>query len=451
MDVQKPLPAYSGLPGKLSALIRLPTVSAYTAEEEDEEAFSALKARLAELFPGIHAAMAREEPSPRSILFTWKGSDPGLKPVLLCAHFDVVPAGNLAHWKHGPFSGDIADGELWGRGAQDIKVLLASIMEAAENLLASGFRPRRTIFLAFGGDEEVGGMRGAGAIAALLARKGVKASFLLDEGGPISLGMLSFVKRDIALIGVAEKGYIDLALRAKGTGGHASMPPKTTAPGNLARAIAAIEANPAKARLTKTLESFLVRLAPESSQPYRFLFANLWLTKSLILKTFGAAPTTNALIRTTNAVTMLEGSAKENVLADKAEATVNVRILPGESSAGVIGRIGALAKPFGVDVSSKHEGHEVEPSGESGTDHEGWKFIEAALALSHPEVTCVPFLFSAGTDTKHYRNVVEAMFRFSCLPQSQQDLSGVHGDNERVRLEDLDRCAGFYAKLISSL
>ena len=451
MDAQETRPDYPVLPEKLSALIRLPTISAYTPEEEDEGAFSSLKTRLSELFPGVHASMDKEEPSPRSLLFTWKGSDPSLKPVLLCAHFDVVPAANPEHWKHGPFSGDIAEGAVWGRGAQDIKVLLASIMEVCENLLAEGFRPRRTIYLAFGGDEEVGGIRGAGTIAAHLASRGVKASFLLDEGGPISLGMLSFVQRDIALIGVAEKGYIDLALQAKGTGGHASMPPKATAPGNLARAIAAIEANPAKARLTKTLQSFLVRLAPEAKQPYRFLFSNLWLTKVLILKAFDSAPTTNALIRSTNAVTMLEGSSKENVLADKAEATVNVRILPGESSAGIIGRIGELAKPFGVEVRAKHEGHEVEPSGESGTDHEGWKFIEAALALTHPEAACVPFLFSAGTDTKHYRNVVQAMYRFSCLPQSQEDLAGVHGDNEKVRLGDLDRCARFYAALISSL
>jgi carboxypeptidase PM20D1 len=451
MNVTQDKPAYPNLPNKLSALIRLPTVSAFTPEEEDESAFVDLKTRLVELFPGVHAAMQKEEPSNRSLLFTWKGSDPNLKPVLLCAHFDVVPAGNLDSWKHGPFSGDIAEGAVWGRGAQDIKVLLASIMEAAENLLAQGFKPKRTIYLSFGGDEEVGGMRGAGAIAALLDKKGVKASFLIDEGGPISLGMLSFVKRDLALVGVAEKGYLDLALTAKGTGGHASMPPRQTAPGNLARAIAAIEADPPKARLTKTLRSFLLMLAPVSKQPYRFLFSNLWLTKSLLLSVFGRAPTTNALIRSTNAVTMLEGSSKENVLAEKAEATVNVRILPGESTSSIIERIGSLVKPFGVEVGAKHAGHEVEPSGESGTDHEGWKFIEAALAVSHPEAACVPFLFSAGTDTKHYRDVVEAMYRFSCLPQTQEDLAGVHGDNEKVRLPDLDRCAQFYAKLISSL
>ncbi|MCX7027630.1 MAG: M20/M25/M40 family metallo-hydrolase [Spirochaetes bacterium] len=451
MEAQKPQPAYPDLPRKLSALIRLPTISAFKPEEENEQAFSDLKDKLAELFPKVHATMEKEEPSPRALLFTWKGMDPSLKPSLLCAHFDVVPAKDDNTWKHGPFSGDIAEDAVWGRGAQDIKVLLSSILEAAETLILEGFKPKRTIYLAFGGDEEVGGLRGAGAIGALLASKGVKASFLIDEGGPISLGMLSFVRRDLALVGVAEKGYIDLVLRAKGEGGHASMPPKRTAPGNLARAIVALEAKPSKARLTKTLRSFLIKLAPESAQPYRFLFSNLWLTAPLILTAFGAAPTTNALIRSTNAVTMLAGSPKENVLADYAEATVNVRILPGESSASVIERIDSLVRPFGVEAKAKREGHAVEPSDESGTDHEGWRFIEAALAASHPETACVPFLFSAGTDTKHYRNVVEAMYRFTCLPQTKEDLAGVHGDNEKVRLSDLDRCVLFYVKLIASL
>lgn len=451
MDTLGKNPSFPDLAAKLSALIRFPTVSAYREEDEDEATFSAFKAALVDLFPLVHAKIKREEPSTRSLLYTWEGSDATLKPALLCAHFDVVPAQEGPGWKHGPFSGDVAEGAVWGRGAQDIKVLLASILEAAEALLAAGFAPRRTIYFAFGGDEEVGGLRGAGIIGSLLASRGVRASFLLDEGGPISVGMLKFVAQDLALIGVVEKGYLDLALRAKGSGGHASMPPKRTAPGDLARAIAALEANPPSPRLTKTLATFLARLAPVSHQPYRFLFGNLWLTKPLVLAAFGASPTTNALIRTTAAVTMLEGSPKENVLADRAEATVNVRILPGESSAEVIDRVGKLVSRFGVEAAAKHEGHSVEPSAESGVDHEGWKCIEAALSRTHPEVACLPFLFSAGTDTKHYRDVVEAMYRFCCVPQSQEDLKGVHGEGEKVRLGDLDRCALFYKTLMESL
>lgn len=442
---------YPDLPKKLSKLIQFATVSAYDPKEEDEEAFASLKRELPILYPRVHGTMEREEPSDRSLLFTWKGKNETLKPAVLCAHFDVVPSGDVAKWSHGPFSGDIVDGAVWGRGAQDIKVLMASILEAAENLISEGFVPERTIYFAFGGDEEVGGARGASAIAGHLAKKGIKASFLVDEGGPISVGMLSFAYRPLALVGVAEKGYMDLNIRTKGQGGHASMPPRHTAPGDLARAIAAMEATPPPARLTRTIKSFLSYLAPQSSLPYRLLFKNLWLTAPIIKLAFGGAPTTNALIRTTTACTMLKGSTKENVLADIAEATVNVRILPGETIQEVIARMQRLVVRYGAEVSIKHAGHAVEASSESSTDHEGWHAIEAALKVSHPEAACIPFLFSAGTDTKHYRDIVEDSYRFTSIPQTQEDLKGVHGDNEKVRLEDLDRCATFYGAIMKSL
>lgn len=443
--------SFPDLPAKLARLVSFPTVSSYNPSEEDEEAFSALKRELPTLFPLVYAAMKVEEPSGRALLFTWKGRNPSLAPAILCAHFDVVPAGNREAWKHPPFSGDIADGEVWGRGTQDIKVIMASLLEAAERIIAEGFTPERTIYFAFGGDEEVGGQRGAAAIAAHLAKAGVKASFLADEGGPITVGMLAFAPKPLALVGVAEKGYADFSLKTQGAGGHASMPPKKTAPGNLARAIKAIEDHPFPARITPTIDAFLTRLAPESRQPYRFLFKQLWLTAPAIKAAFASSPTTNALIRTTAACTMLKGSSKENVLADAAEATLNVRILPGESSEAVLARLRNLAAPFGAEVSVKHEDHVIEPSGESGMDHEGWKAIEAALAASYPEAACIPFLFSAATDTKHYKQIVEATYRFTPLIQSQEDLKGVHGDNERVRIEDLDRCAMFYSALERSL
>jgi len=436
---------------KLARLVQFPTVSSYDPDQEDEGAFDLLKSALPTLFPRVHASLRREEPSSRALLYTWPGKDPSLKPAILCAHFDVVPALSPASWKKPPFSGEICDQEVWGRGTQDIKVLMASALEAAEELLEKGFRPERTIYFAFGGDEEVGGTRGAGAIAAQLKARGINASFLLDEGGPISVGMLSFVKKPLALIGVAEKGYMDVELSVKGRGGHASMPPRETAPGKLARAVVALEKHPSSPTLTKTIRAFLSRLAPEASQPYRFLFSNLWITRPFILAAFGAAPTTNALIRTTAAVTMLSGSSKENVLADRAAATVNMRILPGDDHVSALARVQRLVEPCGVTARVKHQGHAVEPSEESETSHEGWNLIEKALKVSHPEAVCVPFLFSAGTDTKHYKGIADAMYRFTCLPQTSEDLKGIHGDDERVRIADLQKCARFYSLLMESL
>ncbi|MBL8966699.1 MAG: M20/M25/M40 family metallo-hydrolase, partial [Spirochaetaceae bacterium] len=337
-----------GVEDRLAAAVRRATVSSFDAAAEDDEAFAAFKRDLAHLFPRVHAALPKRELGERALVYEWKGSDPTLAPVILCAHFDVVPADDAAEWRHGPFSGDIAEGAVWGRGTQDIKVCLVAALDAAERILAAGRKPRRTVYFAFGGDEEVGGNRGAAAIAAHLAEAGVRASFLLDEGGPVADGMLSFADRPLALVGIAEKGYLDAAVETKGSGGHASMPPKRSAAGDLARAVAAVEAKPSPARLTYTVRNFLDRLAPYAPFAYRLLFRNLWLTGPLVKAAFSAAPTTNALVRTTAAPTMLQGSAKENVLADRARANVNMRILPGDTTEAALERLSRLVARHGA-------------------------------------------------------------------------------------------------------
>jgi carboxypeptidase PM20D1 len=157
------------------------------------------------------------------------------------------------------------------------------------------------------------------------------------------------------------------------------------------------------------------------------------------------------MIRTTYAPTMLKGSAKENVLADQAVANVNVRILPGQSSGQVLARMARLAKPHGATVRVPHPESLVEPLPESPVDHEGYRAIEAALKSSFPDAACVPFLFSAGTDTKHYRGVVQAMYRLTPLKQTSAQLDGVHGRDERVEVANLRRCEIFYKRLLGSL
>jgi carboxypeptidase PM20D1 len=279
----------------------------------------------------------------------------------------------------------------------------------------------------------------------------VKASFLLDEGGPIADGMLSFASRPLALVGIAEKGYMDVSVEAEGAGGHASMPPRRSAAGNLARAVVAIESSPPRARLGFAVRSFLDGLSPYVPFAIRALFRNLWLFGPLVKLFFGSGHTTNAMVRTTYAPTMLQGSAKENVLADIARANVNVRILPGESSGEVLARMARLARPSGATVRIAHPEALVEPLPESPVDHEGYRAVEAALARSFPEAACVPFLFSAGTDTKHYRGAVEAMYRLTPIKQSSTQMEGVHGRDERVEVPNLRRCEIFYKRLLESL
>lgn len=438
------------LADKLSRLVQFRTVSSFDPLQEDDSQFEAFVESLPQLFPHVHAALDVFRIGKRALLYRWEGKDPSRAPVLFCAHFDVVPAGDEG-WEYPPFSGALAKGAVWGRGTQDIKGQLACILEAAEELAGQGFVPGRTLYFAFGGDEEVGGTRGAAAIAAWLAERKVHASWLIDEGSPVGKNLVSFVDRPLALIGIAEKGYMDIVIETKGKGGHASMPPAHTALGNLARAIAAIESHPFPARLTRTADSFLGALAPHARFPYRQVFSARSVLAPLLLSAFKAMPSTNAMIRTTCAPTMAQASPKENVLPASAQAVVNVRILPGENSDTVLARIQKLVAPFGASAHPASQEFVVEPSRESSTSSEGWQALVSASAQVFPDAVPAPFLFTAGTDTKHYRNIADDIYRFTPFIQTQEDLAAVHSINEHVRLENLERGQRFFLYLMRGL
>lgn len=445
------LEAYAGVEQKLSALVRMPTVSRFDASEEDGSAFEHLIDAVPDLFPLVRDRLLRVEAGDRALVYEWPGSDPSVAPVILTAHFDVVPAGDESLWHRPPFSGDIADGYVHGRGTQDVKIMMVCALEAAERLLKSGYVPKRTIWFAFGGDEEIGGERGAASIAAMLKARGVRASFLLDEGGFVSQGMLSFADRPLALVGVAEKGYVDVAITASGAGGHASMPPRHTAAGLVSRAVALCEARPFPARITATLARFLANLSPYTPFAYRLLFRNLGLTAPLVKAAFSMSPTTNALIRTSQAATMLSGSDKENVLPEKSRAIINVRVLPGDTVAAAVARLDTIAARAGAKAGYAHVGHAVEPLPEAPVDHEGYRAIDSCIHEVFPEAGVVPFMFTAGTDTKHYIDVAEALYRFEPVTQAPADLACIHAANERISVDNVRRCCLFYETLMRRL
>lgn len=445
------LSPYAGAEGRLAALVRVATVSHFDKAMEDPEAFSHFRAALFAAYPLSASRLLWAEVGPRAILGEWPGSDASLPPSILCAHYDVVPAGEEAAWSFPPFAGDVADGYVRGRGSQDTKVTLSGIMEACERLLALGFTPKRTVYLAFGGDEETGGLEGAARIADLLRSRGVKAGFLLDEGGVVARGIIGFAKRPVALVGISEKGYVDVAVEAAGVAGHAAMPPRHTAAGVVSKAVKAVEDHPFPTAMTYTLKGFLNALSPYVSPAYRWLFSNLFLTSPLVRRALAASQSTNALVRTTAAATMLSASDKENVLPRKARAVFNVRILPGGTVGQALARIERLASRHGARASFAHHGHANEPLPESPLDHEGYRAIELALGKAHPEAACVPFLFMAATDTKHYRSVAEAMYRLTPISQDAKELAGIHGVDERVSVENARRCCLFYESLIASL
>jgi len=442
---------YSGVEHKLADLVRIPTVSRFRAEDEDDEAFKRLIARIFELFPLVGQRLLRAEAGNRALLLEWPGSKASLQPVILMAHYDVVPPGDETLWDRNPFSGDIDDTYVHGRGSQDVKVTMTCALEAVERLLSTGFIPARTIYLAFGGDEETGGNRGAASIAAVLRARRVKASFILDEGGFVAKNLFKFSDRPLALVGVSEKGYVDIAISASGSGGHASMPPRHTAAGLVAKAVAMSETKQFPARITATLSRFMHDLAPYAPFFHRMLFRNLFITTPLVKAVFSTSPLTNALIRTTAAATMLSGSEKENVLPDKASAVLNVRVLPGSDVASTMARLESMVGKAGARAEFAHYGHADEPAPESPVEHEGYINIKACIQNVFPEAGVVPFMFMAGTDTKHYTDIAEALYRFMPAIQSPEDLAQVHGINERISLENVRRCCLFYEELLKGL
>ncbi|NIV42421.1 MAG: M20/M25/M40 family metallo-hydrolase, partial [Candidatus Dadabacteria bacterium] len=308
---------------------------------------------LVDSFPLVHSRLKKEVVGGYSLLYTWQGSDNTKKPILFMAHQDVVPIapGTLDKWIHPPFGGKVSDGYIWGRGAIDNKSGVMGILEAVENLLVDGFAPKQTIYLSFGHDEEIGGNDGAKKTVELLQKRGVELEYVLDEGGIITDKMFPGISDPVAIIGIAEKGYISLELVVEGKGGHSSMPPKETTVGILSKAITKLENDPFKPRIDGAAGLMFEKLAPYMPFYERMGLSNLWLFECFALNRITQSQSANAMVRTTTAPTMLEGSNKENVLAAKAKAVVNFRVLPGDTTDTVIKRVTKVVNDKRVIVS----------------------------------------------------------------------------------------------------
>src|SRR5438093_1102666 len=322
---------------RLAEAIRFRTISSYEKPDQHAEALRGMRAHIEKSFPAFHAAAKREIVGRYSLLYTWAGSDPRAPPIAFLAHQDVVPVapGTEKDWQQPPFDGVISDGFIWGRGAWDDKGNLYSMLEAAEAMAKAGFRPKRTIYFAFGHDEETAGTAGAKSIAALLASRGVRLDFVIDEGLLITEGIMKGLDRPAALIGVAEKGYATLVLNAQATPGHSSMPPRDTAIGMMSAALARLEDHRLPMQIRSTVAEMSDTLAPEMSGFNRVVLSNLWLFRPLLLREFEKSGPTEAMVRTTTALTIFNAGDKDNVLPGNAEATVNFRLIPGDTQESV--------------------------------------------------------------------------------------------------------------------
>jgi len=434
---------------RLGKAIQFKTISFGVQAPLSKGDFEAFHRYLEETYPKTHATLQRELVSGFSLLYTWQGSDPALKPLVIMGHFDVVPVppGTEKDWTHPPFEGAIVDGVVWGRGAADDKQNVIGAMEAVEWLITNDFKPKRTVMLSFGHDEELGGPEGAQKIVALLKERKITPECVVDEGGSVLEGMMPGVSSPTALIGIAEKGYVSFAITAHHQGGHSSTPPKSSAIGILATAITKIENNPFPGGLSGPTRAMFAAMGPEMSFGQRAIFANLWLFSPVVEMILAGRPETNATLRTTSAVTIIEGGVKDNVLPPEATATVNFRILPGETAESVKQRLIEIIDDDRITIEPI-EKEPRDPSPVSDVNAPSYKVLERTIREVCPDVVVGPFLVLGGTDSRFFYEVTPNVYRFVPARFKGDELKMMHGVNERLSAQNFGEICRFYTQLI---
>jgi carboxypeptidase PM20D1 len=441
----------------LAAVVRFKTVSygydAPDAARKEAAKFAeldGLRAYLERTYPNLHRVASREI-FEKSLLFVWPGKDRKAPPVLMMAHMDVVPVvpGTETQWQHGPFSGDIAGGYVWGRGATDDKGSLIAILDAAERLAADDFVPARTIYFAFGQDEEVGGRRGEKVIAAALARRGVHFAWALDEGGAIATEPFPGVAQPVVFISVGEKGYLSLKLVAHGTPGHSSRPTGDMAIVRLAKAIQKVVASPFASGLDGVQREKLEVLAPYTPFSTRMVLSNMWLFGGYAESNMGSKPDGAARLHTTISPTILAAGIKDNVIPPDASATINFRLHARDRIEGVIAHVKNAIGDRKVDVIALSETRSnasriADLNGPAG------RFLVHEIQSTWP-YPVAPDTTTGATDSKHFLPIADAVFRLTPFRIGPQDLGRVHGTNERTAVADLADAVTFYMRVMKDL
>ncbi len=441
---------------RIGLAVQLRTISNHDPEKINPLPFEGLRNLLSTLYPEVERRLKREVINGHALLYTWEGSDPKLDAVAFTAHQDVVPADetSTSGWSYPPFAGQLAEGYVWGRGTQDCKGVLITLMEAVERLLREGFTPERTIYLAFGYDEEVSGVHGAHEIARTLRERGTRLAFLLDEGGAVITGSVPGVDVPVGLIGVSEKGHMTLKLRAHAAGGHASAPGEITAIGALSLAIATLESNPfpQDLEMAEFMMSFLGSELPFSQ---RLALANPWLLGGTVKRRFAQNPASNAITRTTVAPTVIHAGSAENVLPAEAEALVNIRIIPGETIQDVYQRVSDLVADETIEVLPAHgdtllsDNDAWNPSPVSRVDSQPFELLTGLILATFPGARVAPFMLNGATDARYYTDICENVYRFSPFFYTTEDVDRVHAANERLSFANAGRAVAFYQELMA--
>ncbi|MBV4359294.1 M20/M25/M40 family metallo-hydrolase [Pinibacter aurantiacus] len=453
--------------------IRIPTVSNSNYSQTNFKPFDDFKAYLRQTFPVAYQSMDTATINNYGLVFHWKGKNSSLKPVLFLSHYDVVPvngydpyadANNAVifnpndkpvdhintvqkDWEYPPFSGAVAHGRIYGRGTLDMKCMLFGLMEASTQLIAKGFQPGRDIYFAFGHDEEVSGMNGAGKIVEYFKSKNIEFDAVYDEGGIIAAPGIAGIQKPIALIGTAEKGFLTLKIKVKGTGGHSSMPPRNSSLVLAAEIIQQLEKEQFKPDIIPPVQNFLKNVGGEMSFISQMGIANQWLLKPLLIKTLTKAPNTNALVRTTTAVTMAKGSDAENVLPTISEITVNFRLLPGTTVADVVGHVQKICKPYDTEINTLSA---REASGISPVPTEGYNNMKKNIERIYPTAIITPYLTITGTDAYKYEAVSKNVYRFLPLEINEYEQKIIHGYNEYISIENYRKVIDYFKGMMEA-
>ena len=427
----------------LGELVRCRTVSNYDREKEDDAEFEKLIGLLPTLYPRVCETCTLQRLPDRALLFTWKGRGEG-KPAVLMAHYDVVPV-EEENWENPPFEAIVRDGVMWGRGTLDTKVTFNGILSAAENLIAQGFTPENDVYFAFSGGEEINGP-GAVHIVDHFKAQGIEPELVVDEGGAVVEDVFPGVSGPCALIGIAEKGMLNLEFSVSSAGGHASAPAPHTPVGILSKACTKVEKHPFRLHFTKPVLEMFDALGRHSSFAYRMIFSNLWAfgwVLDLLCKKSGGE--LNALLRTTVAFTQMQGSLAPNVIPPAASMVANLRLNPCDSVSGAVDTIRATVGDEKVGLRALQS---FEPSPISRTDCAGWDRVTKAVSGTWRGSLVAPYLMVQCSDSRHYRDLSDRVYRFSAMDLTKEERGTIHGNNERIRLETACRAVEFYIRLI---
>ena len=427
----------------LAQLVRCRTVSYNDKAREDDGEFEKLIGLLPGLYPNVFKVCSFDQLPDRALLLRWPGKNSG-DPAVMMAHYDVVPV-NEENWEKPPFAGILENGVLWGRGTLDTKVTFNGALSAANYLIGKGFQPEQDIYFAFSGGEEVNG-KGAPNIVQYFVDHGIQPALVVDEGGAVVENVFPGVTKPCGVIGIAEKGMMNVQYRTLSNGGHASAPKPHTPVGVLAAACKKVEDHPFKAHIEGPAAQMFDTLGRYSTPLYRMIFANMWCfgwVIDLLGKMSGGE--INALVRTTSAFTQMEGSSARNVIPPEAKMVANMRLNPADSVASALEYLKKTVGDPNVEITVLES---FEPSPVSEIDCPAWDKVAAAVANTWKGCVVTPYLMVQCSDSRHYGKLSNHVYRFSAMDMSAEERASIHGNNERIRVETVAKAVEFYIRLM---